>query len=162
MHLQHACPPVRGVLLPTNTWCAAAHSAASPTAGCVLQGAHHLDLMFSHPLDPQSVMDARETELKHITRWIKHASHRHPEQAERYRWWQQRQEKQEPQQRRMQDKVQDTDVMQDGSTGGSSIGKASTEEQQPQQHASWWRFWHSWQQQQQSGLRGSAKLMAAA
>ncbi|TMW57590.1 hypothetical protein Poli38472_003515 [Pythium oligandrum] len=34
-------------------------------------GAHHLDLFFSHPMDPPSVTKARETEKKHIRKWIK-------------------------------------------------------------------------------------------
>lgn len=36
-------------------------------------GAHHLDLMFSHPDDPQSVKDVRKQELHHITRWVEQA-----------------------------------------------------------------------------------------
>ncbi|KAG7392971.1 hypothetical protein PHYPSEUDO_013459 [Phytophthora pseudosyringae] len=33
-------------------------------------GAHHLDLFFSHPLDPPAVMEARQTELQYIRQWI--------------------------------------------------------------------------------------------
>ncbi|CAK4626377.1 hypothetical protein LEN26_011922 [Aphanomyces euteiches] len=33
-------------------------------------GAHHLDLMFSHPLDPPSVQDVRNEQKKHMRRWI--------------------------------------------------------------------------------------------
>lgn len=36
----------------------------------VPEGAHHLDLMFSHPLDTRGVRRARETELWHIQKWI--------------------------------------------------------------------------------------------
>jgi lysosomal Pro-X carboxypeptidase len=36
-------------------------------------GAHHLDLMFSHPDDPDSVKWARDVELTHIRRWIAQA-----------------------------------------------------------------------------------------
>ena len=35
------------------------------------EGAHHLDLMFSHPDDPPSVTNARQMELKAIASWIK-------------------------------------------------------------------------------------------
>jgi len=35
------------------------------------QGAHHLDLMFSNPQDPISVVNARAIELEHISTWIK-------------------------------------------------------------------------------------------
>ncbi|TYZ67812.1 hypothetical protein PybrP1_005622 [[Pythium] brassicae (nom. inval.)] len=37
-----------------------------PVAG----GAHHLDLFFSHPLDPPAVTQARAVEKQHIRRWI--------------------------------------------------------------------------------------------
>jgi len=33
-------------------------------------GGHHLDLMFSHPDDPESVRATRRLELAHIRRWI--------------------------------------------------------------------------------------------
>jgi len=36
----------------------------------ISEAAHHLDLMFSHPEDPQSVIDARKTEVEMITTWI--------------------------------------------------------------------------------------------
>ncbi|RHZ40458.1 hypothetical protein DYB31_007097, partial [Aphanomyces astaci] len=36
-------------------------------------GAHHLDLMFSHPLDPPGVKRARQEELKHVAKWIQQA-----------------------------------------------------------------------------------------
>lgn len=34
-------------------------------------GAHHLDLRFSNPNDPQSVIDAREKERFTIQQWLK-------------------------------------------------------------------------------------------
>ena len=33
-------------------------------------GAHHLDLMFSHPSDPPSVVMARQFQLENIRKWI--------------------------------------------------------------------------------------------
>ncbi|ETV97797.1 hypothetical protein H310_09148 [Aphanomyces invadans] len=36
-------------------------------------GAHHLDLMFSHPLDPPGVKRARKEELSHVAKWIRQA-----------------------------------------------------------------------------------------
>ncbi|KUF93383.1 Secreted protein [Phytophthora nicotianae] len=33
-------------------------------------GAHHLDLFFTHPLDPSAVTEARKTELKFVRQWI--------------------------------------------------------------------------------------------
>jgi lysosomal Pro-X carboxypeptidase len=40
------------------------------------EGAHHLDFMFSHDDDPESVIQARKVEEEHITRWIKEARER--------------------------------------------------------------------------------------
>jgi len=39
----------------------------------LLQGAHHLDLMFSNRLDSPDVTRARATELQHIRRWVQEA-----------------------------------------------------------------------------------------
>eukprot|EP01135_Chromosphaera_perkinsii_P002570 Nk52_evm86s224 gene=Nk52_evmTU86s224 len=43
----------------------------------IKDGAHHLDLRFSHPDDPQSVIDARNVERREIRRWIEewHENH---------------------------------------------------------------------------------------
>ena len=46
---------------------------ASVTAVIIPDGAHHLDLMFSHPLDPPSVKQARAAELSAIQQWISEA-----------------------------------------------------------------------------------------
>ncbi|RHY20010.1 hypothetical protein DYB37_003710 [Aphanomyces astaci] len=37
-------------------------------------GAHHLDFMFSHPLDTQSVKDVRNEQKKHMAKWIDQAA----------------------------------------------------------------------------------------
>ena len=42
----------------------------------ITQGAHHLDLMFSNPKDPQCVKDARKFEIAHIRKWIAKARQR--------------------------------------------------------------------------------------
>jgi hypothetical protein len=57
----------------------------------LLQGAHHLDLMFSHPLDPPSVIAARKVQLRHIKHWIKQAARAHSEQQQRLQWWRRQQ-----------------------------------------------------------------------
>ncbi len=49
-----------------------------------------MDLMFSHPLDPPSVIAARATELAHVRRWIKHASAVSETQADAHTWWEAR------------------------------------------------------------------------
>ena len=40
------------------------------TAVIIPDGAHHLDLMFSHPLDPPTVKQARAIERASIQQWI--------------------------------------------------------------------------------------------
>ncbi|CAN0254449.1 unnamed protein product [Ectocarpus fasciculatus] len=34
------------------------------------QAAHHLDLFFEHPLDPQDVLDTRRVEMEFVERWV--------------------------------------------------------------------------------------------
>jgi len=42
----------------------------SAVAVVIPEGAHHLDLFFSDPEDPESVKQARRTELAHVAKWI--------------------------------------------------------------------------------------------
>lgn len=44
---------------------------AKVTVVDIADGAHHLDLFFSHPADPASVTNARKIEVAHIRRWIR-------------------------------------------------------------------------------------------
>jgi len=37
----------------------------------IAEGAHHLDLMFSHPSDNASLRAARRMEMQHVRRWVK-------------------------------------------------------------------------------------------
>lgn len=62
-----------GVPLPSSS-----SSAYDSSVAVVLipEGAHHLDLMFSHPDDPPSVRAARQTELKHVAKWVAAAADR--------------------------------------------------------------------------------------
>lgn len=50
----------------------------SVVAVIIPDGAHHLDLMFSNPLDTESVKAARKTELWHIQKWINEAEKLRP------------------------------------------------------------------------------------
>lgn len=38
------------------------------------EGAHHLDLRFNNPSDPQSVLKARALEVQYMKQWIKEAT----------------------------------------------------------------------------------------
>ncbi len=40
------------------------------------EGAHHLDLFFSHPNDPRSVTAAREAQRREMRRWVKQKARR--------------------------------------------------------------------------------------
>ena len=39
----------------------------------VAEGGHHLDLMWSNPADPQSVVDVRALELAYVSKWEQEA-----------------------------------------------------------------------------------------
>ncbi|CAH0475374.1 unnamed protein product [Peronospora belbahrii] len=63
--------------IPTAYWilgevlaCCIPPKDAKVTIVDIAEGAHHLDLFFSHPKDPPSVIVARETEVKMIRAWI--------------------------------------------------------------------------------------------
>ncbi len=43
----------------------------SVVAVTIPQGAHHLDLMFSHPSDSASLRAARQLEMRNVRRWIR-------------------------------------------------------------------------------------------
>lgn len=51
----------------------------APTVVALLinDSAHHLDLMFSNPADPQSVIDARKIERENMKMWVEQAHGRH-------------------------------------------------------------------------------------
>ncbi len=44
------------------------------TAVIIPEGGHHLDLMFSHPLDPPSVIQARDMQRRSIQQWVDEAN----------------------------------------------------------------------------------------
>ena len=46
------------------------NASSTVTAVIIEDGAHHLDLMFSHPADPLSVKTARQHELNQINAWL--------------------------------------------------------------------------------------------
>ena len=48
----------------------------SVVAVLIPEGAHHLDLMFSNPLDPPSVVAARDTQRAHMRAWVAEAAER--------------------------------------------------------------------------------------
>ena len=48
----------------------------SVVAVLIPEGAHHLDLMFSHPLDPPSVTAARAAQRAHMRAWVDQAARR--------------------------------------------------------------------------------------
>ena len=56
-----------------DQWSSAGITAVNRTDSVSLMiedGAHHLDLMFSHPDDPPSVTRAREVERRYIAHWV--------------------------------------------------------------------------------------------
>ena len=46
---------------------------SSVAAVVISEGAHHLDLMFSQPDDPPSVVAARKAEVAHMHKWVEQA-----------------------------------------------------------------------------------------
>ena len=48
----------------------------SVVAVLIPEGAHHLDLMFSNPLDPPSVIAARDTQRAHMRAWVAEVAER--------------------------------------------------------------------------------------
>ncbi|KAJ9521980.1 hypothetical protein QJQ45_024858 [Haematococcus lacustris] len=52
------------------------------------EGAHHIDLMFSHPLDPPSVIHARQMECSLIRQWVAQAQARSKGRKQRQPGWQ--------------------------------------------------------------------------
>jgi len=61
------------VLLPsstTTTTTTTTTTQSSLVAIIIHEGAHHLDLMFSHPGDPSSVIEARQLEMYYVDKWI--------------------------------------------------------------------------------------------
>eukprot|EP00884_Botryococcus_braunii_P021012 jgi/Botrbrau1/7595/Bobra.0159s0044.1 len=51
------------------------HNVSETVVAIVIpEGAHHLDLMFAHPLDPASVIEARRSQKAHMRRWIHEAT----------------------------------------------------------------------------------------
>ena len=57
----------------------------SLVAVSIPEGAHHLDLMFSHEDDPESVNKAREIEEEHIVKWIGEVAQREEEERKKKR-----------------------------------------------------------------------------
>ena len=39
----------------------------------ILEGAHHVDLFYSHPSDIASLRAARKLEMRHVRRWVRKA-----------------------------------------------------------------------------------------
>lgn len=56
------------VALPRVSWPLPAPG--SIVAMVIKDGAHHLDLMFSDPDDPDSVLEVRRAEMQHVRKWI--------------------------------------------------------------------------------------------
>merc|ERR1712217_250406 len=51
----------------------------SVLAVVIPEGAHHLDLFFTNPLDPPSVTTARHTEMNEARKWIAERAKSHPD-----------------------------------------------------------------------------------
>ncbi|KAL6759608.1 hypothetical protein V8C86DRAFT_2571910 [Haematococcus lacustris] len=59
-----------GLLDPWSAFGVLDSASDSVVATLIPEGAHHLDLMWTHPEDPDSVRATRQLELQHIQRWV--------------------------------------------------------------------------------------------
>ena len=79
-------PPWRVITGGFDPWGAAGvHQNLSDTLTAVFipNGAHHIDLMFSHPDDTDDIKAARVLELAHIRKWIAEYAEEEQEQEQR-------------------------------------------------------------------------------
>ncbi|PNH10179.1 Dipeptidyl peptidase 2 [Tetrabaena socialis] len=92
-----------GLYDPWSAFGVLSNASDSVVAVIIPEGAHHLDLMFSHPADPGCVRAARATEMRHVRRWVQeHEEKRQQQQQREQQREQRRQEQREEQQREQQ------------------------------------------------------------
>jgi len=78
-HCMHSCKPLalispfpsNGVLDPWSAGGVTQNITDSLVAVLIEDGAHHLDLRHKNPLDPPSVVQARNIEKHYIAQWVK-------------------------------------------------------------------------------------------